>query len=193
MADQAMAGEVRKARVCLYSAAQLEAVIGDMVRSAAGLVTGAGRLAVVGIMRRGAPLADRVAAGLAEHRGRAADLRFDLRITRYADDLTLLYPETRLEEAPAQAQLDLTGTRVIVVDDVVYHGHSMLCAVQYLAQKNAAEIRTVALVDRGATKLPVRVDVAGMRLDVAEGDVIECCVPPYEADWGIYLAQPVTR
>ena len=75
----------------------------------------------------------------------------------------------------------------------MYHGHSMLRAVQYLAQKNAAEIRTVALVDRGATKLPVRVDVAGVRLDVAEGDVIECCVPPYENEWGIYLVQQVTR
>lgn len=188
-----MAGEGRKARVCLYSAAQLEAVIGDMVRSAAGLMTGAGQFAIVGIMRRGAPLADRIAAGLARHLGRTPEMRFDLRITRYADDLTLLYPETRLDEAPAQAQLDLSGTRVIVVDDVVYHGHSMLRAVQYLAQKNAAEIRTMALVDRGATKLPVRVDVAGVRLDVAEGDVIECCVPPYEAGWGIYLAQPVMR
>jgi pyrimidine operon attenuation protein / uracil phosphoribosyltransferase len=182
-----------KSRVCLYSAGQLDAVIEDMVRSAAGFAAGAGRIAVVGIMRRGAPLAERIAAGVSRHLGRVPELRFDLRITRYADDLTLLYPETRLDEAPAHAALDLSDTSVIVVDDVVYHGHSMLRAVQYLAQKNAAEIRTVALVDRGATKLPVRVDVAGVRLDVAEGDVIECCVPPYEPEWGIYLAQHVTR
>lgn len=183
----------RTSRVCLYSAAQLEAVIDDMVRTAAGLVTGACKLIVVGVLRRGAPLADRIAAGLGRHLGRAPELRFDLRITRYADDLTLLYPETRLDEAPAHAMLDLSGASVVVVDDVVYHGHSMLRAVQYLAQKNAAEIRTVALVDRGATKLPVRVDVAGVRLDVAEDDVIECCVPPYETEWGIYLAQRLTR
>lgn len=188
-----MKAEARASRVCLYSAAQLEAVIGDIVRTTAGLATGADRLVIVGVLRRGAPLADRVAAGLAQHLGHPPALRFDLRITRYADDLTLLYPETRLDEAPAHAQLDLSGASVIVVDDVVYHGHSMLRAVQYLAQKNAAEIRTVALVDRGATKLPVRVDVAGVRLDVAEGDVIECCVPPYEPQWGIYLAQAGER
>ena len=190
MVNETMGGEARKTRVCLYSAGQLEAVINDVVHSAARLVAGAGKLAVVGVLRRGAPLADRVAEGLAKHLGRAPDLRFDLRITRYADDLTLLYPETRLDETPVHARLDLSGTSVIVVDDVVYHGHSMLRAVQYLAQKNAAEIRTVVLVDRGATKLPVRVDVAGVRLDVAEGDVIECCVPPHEPEWGIYLAQP---
>jgi pyrimidine operon attenuation protein/uracil phosphoribosyltransferase len=66
----------------------------------------------------------------------------------------------------------------------------MLRAIEYLATKQAAEIRTIVLVDRGANKLPVRTDIAGVRLDVAPGNIIECNVPPYEADFKIDLLQP---
>jgi pyrimidine operon attenuation protein/uracil phosphoribosyltransferase len=62
--------------------------------------------------------------------------------------------------------------------------------VEYLARKQAAEIRTVVLVDRGANKLPVRVDIAGVRLDVAPLDIIECNVPPYETEFKIDLFKP---
>ena len=55
----------------------------------------------------------------------------------------------------------------------------------WLAGKQAAEIRTVVLVDRGAAKLPVRTDIVGVRLDVAPSDIIECNVPPYEEQFKI--------
>lgn len=184
-----MRRERERTRICLYDALQLAPVIEDMVRRTAGLLTPGARLVVAGIVRRGVPLAERVTTLLEQRYTIRAQHRIDLDIKRYADDLTLLYPETRLAEDPAHVGLDLSGTSVLVVDDVVYHGHSMLRAVQYLAEKNAEEIRTMALVDRGATKLPVHVDVSGVRLDVAPGDVIECCVPPYEPDWSIYVVR----
>lgn len=180
-------------RVCLYDAVRLAPVIDDMARRVAGLLAADACLVVAGIVRRGVPLADRISALLVERFGLRVERRIDLDIKRYADDLTLLYPDTRLAEDPAHAGLDLTGKSVLVVDDVVYRGHSLLRAVQYLAQKNADEIRTLALVDRGATKLPVHVDVSGVRLDVAPGDVIECRVPPYEAEWGIHLMRTAPR
>jgi pyrimidine operon attenuation protein / uracil phosphoribosyltransferase len=93
------------------------------------------------------------------------------------------------EPGPRQS-LDLAGLTVLVVDDVMYHGHSMLRAVEYLAGKQPAEMRTVVLVDRGAAKLPVRTDIVGVRLDVAPSDVIECNVPPYEDSFRIDLLQP---
>jgi len=92
--------------------------------------------------------------------------------------------ETQLTESPTFASLDLAGHTVLVVDDVMYRGHSMLRAVEYLACKQPEEIRTVVLVDRGASKLPVRTDIVGVRLDVAPSDVIECNVPPYETASG---------
>jgi len=177
-------------RTSLYSPAQLEVIVSDMTRQAAGLLTGRTQVAIVGILRRGAPLADRLHARLQETWGLAHCVRLDLAIKRYADDLTLLYPETRLTENPIHADLDLAGHTVLVVDDVMYRGHSMLRAVEYLACRQPEEIRTVVLVDRGASKLPVRTDIVGVRLDVAPSDVIECNVPPYEDSFRIDLLQP---
>ena len=177
------------ARTRLYDAGQLEAVLEDIARRTAGLLTGTGEIVLAGIRRRGAPLARELERRLARGFGIRASDHVELDIKRYADDLRLLYPETKLTEDPAHAGLDLSGRSVVVVDDVIYGGHSLLHAVQYLAHKKAAEIRTVVLVDRGAAKLPVRVDVAGVRLDVADTDVIECWIPPFEEEWGVQLVQ----
>jgi pyrimidine operon attenuation protein/uracil phosphoribosyltransferase len=177
-------------RTCLYTETQLDAIVADMARQAAGLLTGRTRVVIVGILRRGAPLADRLHARLAENYGLTECARLDLQIKRYADDLTLLYPETRLTENPVHAAINLEGQTVLVVDDVMYRGHSMLRAVEYLAGKQPAEIRTVVLVDRGVAKLPVRTDIVGVRLDVAPSDIIDCNVPPYEANFRIDLIQP---
>ncbi|MBM3356908.1 MAG: phosphoribosyltransferase [Betaproteobacteria bacterium] len=174
-------------RTVLYDTKQLDAVIGAMTRRAGALLADAPRVTVVGILRRGAPLADRVATGLRRDVGTAPVERLDLEITRYADDLTLLYPETRFVENPAHAGLDLAGAHVLVVDDVVYTGHSLLRAVQYLSGNKPSVLRTAVLVDRSTGKLPVPVDIAGARLAVAESDIVECHVPPYDPDWGIVL------
>lgn len=177
-------------RTCLYTPEQLDVIVDDMARQAAGLLTGRERVAIVGILRRGAPLADRLYARLQQQWGFADCVRLDLQIKRYADDLTLLHPDTRLTENPAHAAIDLAGHAVLVVDDVMYRGHSLLRAVQYLAGKQPEEIRTVVLVDRGVARLPVRTDIVGVRLDVAPSDVIECNVPPYEERFRIDLLQP---
>lgn len=185
-----MNGKPAGRRTCLYDTEQLDAIVGDMARQAAGLLTGRTQIAIVGILRRGAPLADRLHARLQEEYGLGGCIRLDLQIKRYADDLTLLHPETRLTENPAHAGLDLAGFTVLVVDDVMYRGHSMLRAVEYLACRQPAELRTVVLVDRGAAKLPVRTDIVGVRLDVAPADVVECNVPPFEGSFRIDLLQP---
>lgn len=177
-------------RTCLYRPAQLNAVLDNMAWQAAGFLTAKERIMIVGILRRGAPLAEMLHAKLKQSFKLAEVGLMNLHIKRYADDLTLLYPETKLTENPQHTMIDLTGYTVLVVDDVMYRGHSMLRAVEYLARKQAAEIRTVVLVDRGANKLPVRVDIAGVRLDVAPPDIIECNVPPYEQEFKIDLLKP---
>lgn len=175
-------------RTCLYDTAQLEAVMDDLARRMAHWLRGRSRTAVIGIRRRGAPLADRLCARLAGE-GLAPPQRLDLAISRYADDLTLLHPETRLVETPEQAALDLAGHTLVVVDDVLYTGHSLLKAVEYLVRRRAAAVRSVVLVDRGVAQLPVHADLAALRLEVAPGDVVECNVPPFEPAFRIELLQ----
>ncbi len=177
-------------RTCIYDTAQLGAVIDDMARQAAGLLGGRSRIAVIGILRRGAPLADRLTAALTQRFNVPPPLRIDLSVKRYADDLTLLFPDTQLKDEGAQAAIDLAGYSLLVVDDVLYTGHSLLRVVDYLARWWPAEIRVATLADRGATRLPMRADVVGVRLDIAPSDIIECNVPPYEPEFKIELLQP---
>jgi pyrimidine operon attenuation protein/uracil phosphoribosyltransferase len=178
-------------RTCLYQTAQLDAVLDQMAWQVAGFLSTKEGIMIVGILRRGAPLAEMLHKRLVSQFDLANISLMNLQIKRYADDLTLLHPETKLTENPLQVSLDLAGTTVLVVDDVMFRGHSMLRAVEYLARKNATEIRTAVLVDRGANKLPVRIDVTGVRLDVAPPDIVECNVPPYEAEFKIDLLKPV--
>jgi len=178
-------------RTCLYDGAQLQAKLGDMARQAAGLLTARSDVMLVGIRRRGVPIAEMLRERLERDFGFARLPMLTLHIKRYADDLTLMHPETQLVEDPAHATLDLQGKTVLVVDDVVYQGHSMLRAVDYLARKRPAEIRTVVLVDRDVSRLPVRTDIVGTRLDVAPGDIVECNVPPFEPEFRIDLCKPL--
>jgi pyrimidine operon attenuation protein/uracil phosphoribosyltransferase len=176
-------------RTCLYGTTALDAVLDRMARQAAALLSGHARIAVIGILRRGAPLADRLTERMVRRYGLQAPLRLDLSVKRYADDLTLLHPQTQLTENASHAAIDLAGHALLVVDDVLYTGHSLLRVLEYLARKQPAEIRVAMLADRGVTCLPVHADVVGVRLDVAPGDVIECNVPPYESEFKIELLQ----
>ncbi len=166
---------------------QLDAVIADMARRVAPLLAVHERTAVIGILRRGAPLAERLTAALLAHHALPPPLRLDLSIKRYADDLTLLHPETRLTENAAHASMDLAGYALLVVDDVLYTGHSLLRAVEYLARKQPAAIYAAMLADRHVTCLPLHADVVGVHLQLAPSDIVECHVPPYEPEFKIVL------
>ena len=176
-------------RYRLYSADDLQPVIDDMARQAAALLD-ATPTVLLGMLRRGAPLADRLAERLVRHYGMAPPLRLDLSVKRYADDLSLLYPETRLDENAQHAALDLTDYNLLVVDDVLYTGHSLLKVVDYLARKRPAQIRVAVLVDRCVAQMPLHADVVGAHLQIAPGGIIDCHVPPYEPDFRIELVQP---
>ncbi len=180
-------------RFCLYDSARLDAVVDSMAARAATLLAGASPLVVVGVLRRGAPLADRLVERMVRTNRISQPLRLDLHVKRYADDLRLLHPHTELREGAREAAIDLSGHTVLVVDDVLYSGHSIARVVAHLVSRGAVAVRVAVLVDRGVAALPVHADICGLRLEVAPGDVVECNVPPFEPDWCIELLRPDRR
>lgn len=178
-----------QSRFPLYDADGVAMLVEVMARQMYGQL--AGRPAtLVGVLRRGAPLADRLAERLRQL-DPALDLqRTDLKVVRYGDDLRLLHPDTSLTATPEQAASDFAGRVVWVVDDVLYQGHSLMRVLEFLRGRNAEAVAAAVLVDREAWRLPVRADVVGARLRIAPGDVIECSVPPFEPEWGITLCRP---
>lgn len=176
-------------RTTLFEAPELELVLDAMAAQVAAMQRTTQPLALVGILRRGAPLAERLSERLVRLHGMSPPLRLDLAVKRYADDLTLLYPDTRLEGNERLSGLDLSRHSLLVVDDVLYTGHSLLKVLGYLSAWRPAEMRVAMLVDRCVERLPLRADVVGLRLQMAAQAVVECQVPPYEPEFRIELVQ----
>lgn len=176
------------ATFCLYDAQELDAVLTDMARQLAARFYGK-RFAMIGILRRGEPLASLLQRHYSSQTGEPAPPVYGLKVKRYADDLSLLHPHTALTENPELSALDLAETPLLVVDDVLYRGHSLLRACAYLAQLGARQIHTAVLVDRCVSTQPIHADIVGISLQVAPDDIVECHVPPYETDFRIEIVR----
>ena len=177
---------MQPSRFRLYDQAGLQPVFRRMARQTLAVADGR-PIALVGVLRRGAPLADRLLARIRVHAPWAEVSRLDLKVKRYADNLELLHPDTALEAPPGA---ELIGRRVIVVDDVLYQGHSLFRVFEWLATQKPAQVHAAVLVDRQRWRNPVRADIVGVTLKIAPGDVIECNVPPYEDDFAVDLWRP---
>ena len=174
-------------RFLAYAPSQMQAVVDDMAKQAMPLLMGQEKVAIIGVLRRGAPLADMLTASLTRQFKLPPPLRLDLKVKRYADDLKLLHPETQLTASADQAELDLSGYTLMVVDDVLYTGSSFLRVIEWLNAKSPRAIHTAVLADRHVAQLPIHADVIGVHLQVSPPDVVECHVPPYEPLFQIEL------
>ena len=185
MADEKVPGE----RFCLYDTAALEAVLDRMAREAFPLLAGAEDPLLLGILRRGAPLAEMLQERLKRNHGLDVP-RYTMKLKRYGDDLTLLHADTQLTENAEFAARDLSQATVLMIDDVLYQGHSLARLQAYLIGRGAPVIRTAVLADRCCAVLPMKADIVGVYLQVAPTDVVECNVPPYEPEFKIEVLRP---
>jgi pyrimidine operon attenuation protein/uracil phosphoribosyltransferase len=185
MADEKVPGE----RFCLYGSDALDAVLDRMARAAFPLLAGAEDPLLLGILRRGAPLAEMLQAKLKANHGFDVP-RFGVKLKRYGDDLTLLHPDTQLTESAEFSARDVSRSTILVVDDVLYQGHSLARVQTYLVSRGVPLIRAAVLADRCCAVLPVRADIVGVHLQVAPSDVVECNVPPYEETFKIEVLRP---
>lgn len=175
-------------RYCLYDSDELDAIIAAMAHNVSARLP-VHECMLVGILRRGEPLARMLRQHLAALTGQDGPPLHALKVKRYADDLSLLHAGTALTENPELATMDLASMHLLVVDDVLYEGHSLLRTCAYLASLGARQIHTAVLVDRCVQKQPIRADIVGISLQVAPGDIVECHVPPYEPDFRIELVR----
>lgn len=132
---------------------------------------GVGEVILVGIRRRGVPLAERIAAALTDFEGQQVPVGH-LDITLYRDDLSTRWPAPRLHKT--NIQIDITGRTVILVDDVLYTGRTVRAALDALADLGRpARIQLAVLVDRGHRELPIRADFVGKNVPTARDERVE--------------------
>ena len=129
------------------------------------------KLALVGIHRRGVPLAERLAALIEERSGEEIALGA-VDITFHRDD-TVPGKEQPVVHATT-LDFDLAGMTCVLVDDVLYTGRTIRAAIETLfAQGRPARVQLAVLVDRGHRELPIRPDYVGKNLPTARSERIQ--------------------
>jgi len=117
---------------------------------------------LVGIRTRGAVLAQRLQACIAQIEKRDVPLGI-LDITLYRDDLTLIASQPIVRET--KVDFDITGQKIILVDDVLFTGRTIRAALDALIDfGRPAHIQLAVLVDRGHRELPIRADYVGKNI-----------------------------
>ena len=134
-------------------------------------------VALVGIWRRGVPLAQRLRRLVEERSGVLLDLG-QLDITFHRDDV-----HVRGSQAPRRAQplvrdtklgFELEGRTVILVDDVLYTGRTIRAAIDALFDYGRPDrVQLAVLADRGHRELPIRPDYVGKNLPTSRGQRIQ--------------------
>lgn len=120
---------------------------------------GTGSLVLIGIRRRGVPLAERLAERIKDIEGSSVPVG-TLDITLYRDDLTTMayQPLVRSTEVP----FPVSGKTVVLVDDVIYTGRTIRAALDAVIDLGRPRVIQLAvLIDRGHRELPIRPDYVG--------------------------------
>lgn len=120
--------------------------------------SGAEGLALVGILTRGADVAERLVALIAEIEGTEPPAGL-LDISFYRDDsATRLNPEVHRTDIP----FDVEGRDIVLCDDVLYTGRTIRAAMDAIMDYGRPRTMQLAvLVDRGHRELPIRADYVG--------------------------------
>ena len=147
-------------------------------------------LALIGIQRRGVPLAHRIAASILEHEGAEIPVGA-LDITFYRDDLSLVAQQPIVKGT--QIPFDLNGRTVVLVDDVLYTGRTIRAAMDALIDFGRPQaIRLAVLVDRGHRELPIRADHVGKNVPTSREEVVQVQLEEIDGEDGVEIErQPV--
>jgi pyrimidine operon attenuation protein / uracil phosphoribosyltransferase len=125
-------------------------------------------LVLVGIQRRGVPLAQRLAAAIEEHEGIRLPVGA-LDITFYRDDLSTLGHAPVVKGT--ELHFEISGSTAVLVDDVLYTGRTVRAAMDALREFGRPRaVRLAVLVDRGHRELPIRADHVGKNLPSSRGE-----------------------
>jgi pyrimidine operon attenuation protein/uracil phosphoribosyltransferase len=131
---------------------------------------GAHDLVLVGMRTRGVPLAERLARTIEQIEGEPVPTG-SLDISFYRDDLPTRGPS--LQVAPSDIPTDVTGRRLVLVDDVLFTGRSIRAALDALIDFGRPQrIQLAVLVDRGHRELPIRPDYVGKNVPTSQDEEI---------------------
>lgn len=127
-------------------------------------------LVLIGIQRRGVPLARMIAEKIKGVEGKAVPVGI-LDITLYRDDLSLLAEHPIINGT--EIDFSLNAKKIVLVDDVVYTGRTVRAAIDAIMDIGRPKmIQLAVLIDRGHRELPIRADYVGKNVPTSKFEVI---------------------
>ena len=146
---------------------------------------GVDNVLLIGIRRRGEPIAHRIQSNILRIEGElvpcgSIDIRY------YRDDLSPLAESPEVK--PVELPFAVTGRDVVLIDDVLYTGRTARAAIEAIFSCGRPKtIQFAVLVDRGHRELPIRADFVGKNLPTSHSELVEVRLPEYDGETGVFL------
>ncbi len=132
---------------------------------------GVKELAIVGIRTRGYILAERIAKMIGNLYGTTLDVGA-LDITFYRDDLSMVAEQPVMHNT--EIEFDIENKNIVLVDDVLYTGRTIRCALDALIDFGRPRtIQLAVLIDRGHRELPIRADYVGKNIPTSQKELVQ--------------------
>ena len=162
---------VLREKVQLMSSSEMERTLVRLAHEILEKSGGVDGLGLVGIRRRGVPLAERLAK-IIRRREKAPVPVGTLDITFYRDDLSTLGPKPIVQQS--EIGFSIEGKRIVLVDDVLYTGRTIRSAMDALFfHGRPSLVHLLVLIDRGHRELPIEATFTGRSVQTTRNEVIE--------------------
>lgn len=131
---------------------------------------GVEEIVLVGVKRRGAPLAERMSKAIEKIEGVKVEVG-TVDITLYRDDLTSLANQPIINSG--ELGIEIKNKIVILIDDVLFTGRTARAAIDaVIAHGRPKMIQLAVLVDRGHRELPIRADYVGKNIPTSKDELV---------------------
>jgi pyrimidine operon attenuation protein/uracil phosphoribosyltransferase len=173
----------------LMSASEIERTLVRLAHQIVEKSNGSEGLALVGIKRRGVPLAERLGkliSGIEKHPVETGmlDIQF------YRDDLTTA--DVRPVVTPGAIGVDINGRDVVLCDDVLYTGRTVRAALDALFDHGRPRrVQLAVLIDRGHRELPIEATYVGKFVPTSSREIIEVKFTEVDRDEQVLLVERV--
>jgi len=173
----------------LMSASEIERTLVRLAHEIVERNNGCSNLGLIGIKRRGVPLAQRLAAMIEKIEKTPVDTGV-LDISFYRDDLSTAGPRPIVEQG--EIGFDVIGRDIILMDDVLYTGRTIRAALDALFDHGRPKsVQLLVLIDRGHRELPIEARFIGRTVPTSRREIIEVKLREIDNDEQVVLVELV--
>jgi len=176
-------------RLRLMSASEIDRTLVRLAHEIVEKNSGAEGLGLVGIMRRGVPLAQRLTRLIANIEKHPVDSGM-LDINFYRDDLSTR--DVRPVVQPSDIGFDVNARDIVLVDDVLYTGRTTRAALDALFDHGRPRrVQLLVLIDRGHRELPIEATFVGRKVQTTSREIVEVKLHEVDGDEQVLLVERV--